>query len=99
MMWLWPDDDKNIVRGRQDLFGIAYPPAAVAGRPGRRPTELRRIRQRQVLSQAELAERSGVSRATIVSLESGRAGAQYGTIRKIAQALGVEPADLMEPES
>jgi len=80
------------------MFGIAYPPAAVAGRPGRRLTELRRIRERQALSQAELAERSGVSRATIVSLESGRAGAQYGTIRKIAQALGVEPADLMEPE-
>jgi len=52
-----------------------------------------------VLSQAELAKRSGVSRATIVSIESGRAGAQYGTIRKSAQALGVEPADLMEPES
>ena len=63
------------------------------------PAELRRIRERQALSQAELAERSGVSPATIVSLESGRAGAQYGTIRKIAQALGVEPADLMEPES
>ena len=80
------------------MFGIEYPPAPVAGRPGRRLTELRRIRERQVLSQAELAKRAGVSRATIGSLESGRAGAQYSTIRKIAQALGVEPADLMEPE-
>jgi len=87
------------VQADQGMFGIEYPAAAVVGRPGRRLTELRRIRQRQALSQAELANRSGVSRATIVSLESGRAGAQYGTIRKIAQALGVEPADLMEPES
>ena len=78
---------------------IEYPAAAVVGRPGRRLAGLRRIRERQALSQAELAERSGLSRATIVSLESGRAGAQYGTIRKIAKALGVEPAELMEPES
>jgi transcriptional regulator with XRE-family HTH domain len=77
------------------MQGIEYPPAAVVGRPGRRLTELRRIRERRALSQAELAERSGVARATIVSIESGRAGAQYGTIRKIAEALGVEPEELL----
>lgn len=57
------------------------------------------MRERQALSQAELAESAGVTRATIVSLESGRAGAQYETIRKLAKALGVPPAELMDPES
>ena len=99
MMRSCKHDIKNMDASGSGYVWIEYPPAPVAGRPGRRLTELRRIRERQVLSQAELAKRSGVSRATIVSLESGRAGAQYGTIRKIAQALGVEPADLMEPES
>jgi transcriptional regulator with XRE-family HTH domain len=59
---------------------------------------LRRLREQAALSQAELAQKAGLSRATVVSLESGRAGAQYATVRKIAQVLGVEPAELMAGE-
>lgn len=79
------------------MTNIGYADPAVAGRPARRLPALRRLRERVALSQAELAEKAGLSRATVVSLESGRSGAQYATVRKIAQVLGVEPADLMAP--
>lgn len=55
---------------------------------------LREWRERATLSQEELKERSGISRATIADLEAGNRGAQPRTIRSLAAALGVEPADL-----
>ena len=55
---------------------------------------LREWRDRAALSQEELHNRSGVSRATIADLEAGNRGAQPRTIRKLAEALHVEPDDL-----
>jgi transcriptional regulator with XRE-family HTH domain len=49
-----------------------------------------------MLSQRDLARLSGVSRASIVRLEQRPNGAYYGTIIKLAEALGVEPADLRD---
>jgi transcriptional regulator with XRE-family HTH domain len=57
---------------------------------------LRELRKHQVLSMRELEERSGVSYNTIWRLEAGRQGAQPRTIRKLAEALGVEPHELIE---
>jgi transcriptional regulator with XRE-family HTH domain len=55
-------------------------------------------RLERALSQAELAKRSGVGVNTILRLEQGYP-ARPSTVRKLAQTLGVEPADLMaEPE-
>jgi transcriptional regulator with XRE-family HTH domain len=56
---------------------------------------LRRIRQGAVMSQEELAERSGVARDTISKLETGRRGAYPSTIRKLAAGLEVRPQILM----
>jgi transcriptional regulator with XRE-family HTH domain len=56
---------------------------------------LRRIRQGAVMSQEELAERSGVARDTISKLETGRRGAYPSTIRKLAAGLEVRPQTLM----
>ncbi len=48
------------------------------------------------MSQEELSEKSGVSRATISKLESGEdCEVKVGTIKKIAQALNVEVSDLL----
>jgi transcriptional regulator with XRE-family HTH domain len=59
---------------------------------------LYRLRRGQALTQQELADRAGVNLITINRLERGFS-ARPQTIRKIAEALGVEPADLMaEPE-
>ena len=56
---------------------------------------LRLVRQEAVMSQEELAERSGVARDTISKLETGRRGAYPSTIRKLAASLDVQPQMLM----
>jgi transcriptional regulator with XRE-family HTH domain len=43
----------------------------------------------------ELEEKSGVSYNTIWRIEDGRQGAHPRTIRKLADALGVEPKELI----
>ena len=56
---------------------------------------LKELRRQRVLSMRELEQMSGVSYNTIWRLENGLTGAQPRTIRKIAKALGVEPAELI----
>jgi len=58
---------------------------------------LRQVRLRRALSQRELARAAGLSPDTIRRLE-GRAEAHFETLRKLARALDVEPAELMAPE-
>ena len=55
-------------------------------------TRLRELRDDAMLTQEELARRSGVGRATIAGLESGRRRAQRKTALRLAEALGVDPA-------
>jgi transcriptional regulator with XRE-family HTH domain len=57
--------------------------------------QLRAVRNRRALTQADLAERAGVGRVTIARIETGAAGAHPSTVRKLAAALGVEPSTLM----
>lgn len=59
---------------------------------------LRELRRQKVLSMRELEERSGVSYNTVWRLETGKTGAQPRTIRRIADALGVDPAELVKEE-
>ena len=59
---------------------------------------LRELRRQKVLSMRELEEISGVSYNTIWRLENSVTGAQPRTIRKIARALGVDPAELVKGE-
>jgi transcriptional regulator with XRE-family HTH domain len=61
-----------------------------------RLTRLRALRERKALTQDELAEIAGVSRQTVLKIEGGLEP-RPPTIRKLAKALGVEPADLMDP--
>ncbi len=56
---------------------------------------LRRFRQRAVLSQDQLAQKSGVARDTISKLENGQRRAYPSTIRKLATGLEVEPQILL----
>ena len=65
---------------------------------------LRDLRRRAVLSQEQLAERSGVARDTISKLETGRRKAYPTTIRKLAAGLDTDPrmliggVEYVEPE-
>jgi len=60
---------------------------------------LRSLRQQRALSQRDLAALAGVGKSTILMLESGRQGAYPKTIRRLAHALGVSPAALLESEA
>ena len=56
---------------------------------------LKELRRERVLSLQELEERSGVSYNTIWRIEDGRQGAHPRTLRKLAEALGVQPSELI----
>lgn len=56
---------------------------------------LRQLRKQKVLSMRELEELSGVSYNTVWRLETGRTGAHPRTLRKIAEVLGTDPAELV----
>ncbi len=60
--------------------------------------KLRQLRQLKVLSMRELEEAAGVSYNTIWRLETGKTEAHPRTIRRIANALGVDPSELVEVE-
>ncbi len=54
------------------------------------------IRERRMWTQARLADEAGVSPTTVSGIESGRISRpHFGTLRKLARALGVEPEELV----
>jgi DNA-binding XRE family transcriptional regulator len=57
---------------------------------------LRALRRRAALSQRDLAKLAGVAHTTIVRLEAGDPNIRPSTVRKLAGALKVKPADLMD---
>jgi DNA-binding XRE family transcriptional regulator len=58
--------------------------------------KLRTLRERRFLSHRDLAKRAGISPTTVLNLEAGRVEAQRRTVRKLAKALEVDPAELVE---
>ena len=59
---------------------------------------LRKIRRQHALSQRDLSRMTGIAFDTISRLETGKQQAQPRTIRKLADALGVGPRELMKGE-
>jgi transcriptional regulator with XRE-family HTH domain len=59
---------------------------------------LRRTRAERYLTQSELAQKVGVSKQTIHRLEAGKTSPSLPTLRELAKALGVTPADLARPD-
>ncbi len=57
---------------------------------------LKRQRTLRALTQAELAERTGVTTATVARIERDEIEPRMTTLRKLAQALEVDPAELVE---
>ncbi len=58
--------------------------------------KLRETRKRALLTQQELAEKSGVGVTTIIRIENNQVEPHGRTIRKLAEALGVEPHELLK---
>src|SRR4051795_5330726 len=59
---------------------------------------LRNIRRSRMWNQRKLAEEAGVSPTTVSGIETGRiARPHFGTLHKLAQALEVDPQELLYP--
>ena len=59
---------------------------------------LRDLRKRALLTQKELADRSGVGVTTIIRIERNQVEPQGSTIRMLAGALSVAPEELVKTE-
>ena len=55
---------------------------------------LRELRTRRYLTQADLADLVGVTAITIAGWETGRTAPRLRNIPKLAEALGVDPAEV-----
>src|SRR5690349_17906981 len=62
---------------------------------GERLRTLRRFRRCTLQT---VAERSGLSESFLSQVERGRSNASIGSLKRIADALGVSMADLFEPD-
>ena len=61
-------------------------------------TQVKKARERALLTQEELAARAGIGAATLNRIERDRVEPHFRTIRKIAKALGVDPKVLIPGE-
>ena len=56
---------------------------------------LKRLRTLNALTQAELAERAGLTTAAVARIERNESEPHMSSIRKLARALGVKPAEIV----
>ena len=59
---------------------------------------LRDLRKRALLTQRDLADKSGVGVTTIIRIERNQVEPQGRTIRRLAEALEVAPEELVKTE-
>lgn len=57
---------------------------------------VRRYRLRRTLTQRQLAKKAGISATALVRIETNQAEPHVSTIRKLSEALGVDPAVLLD---
>jgi transcriptional regulator with XRE-family HTH domain len=57
---------------------------------------LRRLREKRALRQEDLAELASVGKNTVNRIEKNHTEPHMTTIRKLAEALDVDPAELVE---
>jgi transcriptional regulator with XRE-family HTH domain len=57
--------------------------------------KLKAARTRELLTQQDLAEKSGVGVNTIIRIERNHVEPHFRTIRKLAEALGIDPKALL----
>jgi len=61
-----------------------------------RHDKLRAARERRFMTQQQLADKAGTSKANISRLESGDQNARMSTILRLAAALEISPEDLVD---
>ena len=60
---------------------------------------LKRLRVLNALTQAELAQKAGLTPAAVARIERNEAEPRMTTLRKLAEALGVEPHEMVRGEN
>jgi transcriptional regulator with XRE-family HTH domain len=60
---------------------------------------LKGLRVLNALTQAELAQKAGLTPAAVARIERNEAEPRMTTLRKLAKALGVEPHELVRGEN
>lgn len=60
--------------------------------------KLREVRERRFLTQQQLADLVGTTKANVSRLESGTQRPRPGTVLRLAEALGIAPEDLVDWE-
>lgn len=89
---------KSVVKRslRSSAWGDDFRHAITAGvTKSSRPTFIKQWRAFRGLTQAQLADATGLTDATISRIESGKISYTQDTLERISQALAVEPADLL----
>lgn len=61
--------------------------------------KLKELREQRNLSQQELARRAGIAQSSIHYIETGQKSPTYRILQKLASALGVSVADLLEDKA
>jgi transcriptional regulator with XRE-family HTH domain len=59
-------------------------------------TKLNQLRTQEALTQRDLSERTGLTIAAISRIEQNQVEPRLSTVRRLAEALGVHPSQLME---
>jgi transcriptional regulator with XRE-family HTH domain len=60
--------------------------------------KLKEVRTRRLLTQVQLADKSGVNQVTIARIERNKVDPRFSTIRRLAEALDVDPTKLVGGE-
>lgn len=60
--------------------------------------KLKEIRENLGLSQAELADKAGISQPYVGAIEAGRKSPTLRTLQKLAAALGISVTDLLKKD-
>jgi len=56
---------------------------------------LKEMRTRRLLTQVQLAEKSGVNQVTIARIERNQVDPRFSTMRRLARALDIDPTKLL----
>ena len=58
--------------------------------------KLRELRQQRLMTQREVAERSGITVTTLSRIENGKVIPTFKTIRNLAEVFGISPQEMRE---
>jgi len=56
---------------------------------------LKEVRTRRLLTQVQLAEKSGVNQVTIARIERNQVDPRFSTMRRLARALDIDPTKFL----